>query len=238
MPHTLRAAIESAQSESPAVVRAAFREMAARHQIDLIRGELLPELQLEGSFNSRYNSSTATRQNDSATIGGRLTVPLYQGGEVFARIRAAKRTRESLAQEIEQARVTARSDVVTAWSQLTAARARRKSALVEVRSNQIALQGVRAEERVGQRTLLDVLDAKQELLVSQSSLVTTRRDIIVAAYTVLSAIGRLAASDVALNVSLHDPEEYYDLVRPKFWGATVTPNEDYEGYGVLTPITQ
>jgi len=238
LPKSVTALVATAEAETPRVVRAAFQELSARHAVDVIDGELLPSVDLQGSYSGRFNASTTVRQNDSASLVGRVTVPLYQGGGVYSRIRAAKRNRERAARQIDEARIAAKANAVTAWSQLQAARAQLKSVRVQVRSNQIALEGVRAEEKVGQRTLLDVLDAKQELLVSQSNLLTTQRDIIVAAYNVLATAGRLTAADVNLNVELHDPEVHYELVKPKFWGTTVTENEAYEGYVVQSGVLQ
>ncbi|MEO0619599.1 MAG: TolC family outer membrane protein [Pseudomonadota bacterium] len=230
LPGSVRKAIDVAQGEAPGVVRAAFLERSAQHEVDIVRGELLPTVDLEASYSSRFNSSEFNKRNDDASIGARLNVPLFQGGAVYARIRAAKRRRERAARQIEEARLSARATTVTAWSQYTAARAQLVSVQAQVRSNQVALDGVRAEERVGQRTLLDVLDAKQELLESQSNLLTTRRDIVVAAYSVLASIGRLTAADIALPVEQHDPEVYYGAVQDKIWGTTVVVNEEYDGY--------
>lgn len=238
LPKSINGVVEVAVGEAPEVVQAAFQELAARHQVDVIRGELLPTVSLQGSFDSRYDVSSSVKQNDDASITGRVNIPLYQGGEVYSRIRAAKRTRESAARQIEVARTFAKARAVRAWSELTASRAQLRSNQQEVRASRTALAGVRAEEKVGQRTLLDVLDAKQELLEAQSALFTTRRDIVVAAYTVLSAMGRLTASDTKLGVELHDPEVHYGRVSDKFWGATVTPNESYEGYVLFGRVSQ
>ncbi|MEL6287481.1 MAG: TolC family protein, partial [Pseudomonadota bacterium] len=232
LPKNVTGVIDRAQGEAPPVIRAAFLERAAQHEVDIIRGELLPTLDLEAGAGSRFNSSELNRQFDEASIGARVTVPLYQGGAVFARVRAARRLREQAARQIEEARLRARADAVTAWSRYTASKAQLVSVQAQVRSNQIALAGVRAEERVGQRTLLDVLDAKQELLLSQSDLLTTRRDIVVAAYAVLSSMGALTVADIGLGVQQHDPELHYDLVRDKAWGTIVVPNEAYDGYVV------
>ena len=108
---------------------------------------------------------------EDTTVTGRLTVPFYSGGEVEARVRQAKQTHVQRLQEIEQARSEVQAQVVTAWSQLQAAKAAVESDLVAVAANKVALAGVREEEQVGQRTLLDVLNAEQELLNSEVTLV-------------------------------------------------------------------
>ena len=133
-------------------------------------------------------------------------MPFYTGGEVEARVRQAKHTHIQRLQEIEQARTEVQAQVVTAWSQLQAAKAAVESDQASVDANRIALAGVREEERVGQRTLLDVLNAEQELLNSEVNLATDRRNLVVASYAVLSTIGRLNAQELGVAALVYDPE--------------------------------
>jgi outer membrane protein len=141
---------------------------------------------------------------------------------VEARVRQAKHTQVSRLQEIEQARTEVQANVEASWSQLTASRAQLESDQASVDANRIALTGVREEERVGQRTLLDVLNAEQELLNSEVNLVTTRRNLVVASYTVLSTIGRLNAQELGVASLVYDPEAHYHEVRRKWFDISIT----------------
>ena len=222
VPGTLNGSIEISARESPPVVAALYLEQAARHAIDRVRGELLPEVNLEASYGRRFDSSSQTESTDATTVTGRLRVPFYTGGEVEARVRQAKHTHVSRLQEIEQARTEVQARVVAAWSQLAAARAQLESDQASVDANRIALAGVREEERVGQRTLLDVLNAEQELLNSEVNLVTTKRNLVVASYAVLSAIGRLNAQELGVAGIVYDPEAHYLEVRRKWTDINIT----------------
>jgi outer membrane protein len=112
--------------------------------------------------------------------------------------------------------------VVTAWSQLQAAKAAVESDLVAVAANDVALKGVREEEKVGQRTLLDVLNAEQELLNAQVTLVTDRRNVVVASYVLVSSIGRLNAQELGVSSLIYDPEQHYQEVRDKWFDLSIT----------------
>jgi outer membrane protein len=204
------------------VVAALYREQAARHAVDRIRGERLPQVQLEANYGKRFDTSDSIDSVESTTVTGRLTVPFYSGGEVEARVRQAKHTHVSRLQEIEQARTEVQAAVVAAWSQLAAARAQLESDQASVEANRIALTGVREEERVGQRTLLDVLNAEQELLNSEVNLVTTRRNLVVASYAVLATIGRLNAQELGVASLVYDPEAHYHEVRRKWFDISIT----------------
>jgi outer membrane protein len=87
-----------------------------------------------------------------------------------------------------------------------------------VKAAEIALEGVREEARVGQRTTLDVLNAQQTLLNARVSLVSAQRDRVVASYVVMAAIGRLDASTLHLAVNEYDPTVHFDQVKDKWFG--------------------
>jgi outer membrane protein len=222
VPKSQGQSIEIASRESPAVVAALYREQAARFNIDLIRGELLPSVQLEANYARRIDPSTNVEDAESTTVTGRLTVPFYTGGEVQARVRQAKQTHVQRLQEIEQARTEVQAQVVTAWAQLEAAKAAVESDQATVAANKIALAGVREEERVGQRTLLDVLNAEQELLNSEVTLATDRRNVVVASYALVAAIGRLNAQELGVAALVYDPEQHYREVRNKWFDIFIT----------------
>jgi outer membrane protein len=219
---TVNGNVEIALRESPSVVAALYREQAARHAIERIRGERLPTVQLEANYAKRFDETAATEWTETGTVTGRVTVPFYTGGEVEARIRQAKHTHVSRLQEIEQARTEVQAQVVTAWAQLQAAQAALESDATAVEANRIALAGVREEERVGQRTLLDVLNAEQELLNSEVNLATDRRNQVVASYSLLSTIGRLNAQELGVASLLYDPEANYHAVRRKWFDVNIT----------------
>lgn len=222
LPKSLEEAISIGQRENPLLVAALYREQGARYTVDRIRGELLPSVQVEASYGERWDPSRQIEESETGTVATRMTVPIYEGGEVYARVRQAKHTHVSRIQEIEQVRTQVRQSIVAAWSQLQAARAQLQSDRTQVEANQTALAGVREEEKVGQRTLLDVLNAEQELLTSQVTLETTRRNLIVASYSVLAAIGRLDSLTLGTAAEIYDPEEHYVEVRRKWWGLSIT----------------
>ncbi|MEQ1651287.1 MAG: TolC family outer membrane protein [Hyphomicrobium sp.] len=226
LPRSQEEAIGIGTRENPQVVGALYAEQGARYQVDQIRGELLPEAQLEATYTDRFDSSNQTDEVATASIVGRLNVPIYaNGGETHARVRQAKHTHLARIQEIEQARAASQSQVVQAWSQLTGFRAQRESDKAQIEANRTALNGVREEEKVGQRTLIEVLNAQQELLQSQVQLETTKRNVLVATYSVIAAIGRLSVSEVGAASTVYDPEAHYEEVRRKWWGIDITHDD-------------
>lgn len=222
LPKSIEEAWQLAEQQNPNVNAAAFREEAARFAVDKVSGELLPDARVEANFSHNEDPSVLYQQQEVASVTGRVNIPLYDGGEVRARIRQAKHTQVSRLQEIQQARTETQSNVTAAWSKLMAARAQLKSDKIQVEANRMALEGVREEEKVGQRTLLDVLNAEQEYLSAQIDLATTRHDLVVANYLVLAQTGSLNAEVLELSSEVYDPEAHYAEARENWFGIDIT----------------
>ena len=125
--------------------------------------------------------------------------------------------------DLDTARDQARQTLVQSWGQLDAAKAQIQATTAQVNAAEIALNGVREEARVGQRTTLDVLNAQQELVNARVALVTAQRDRVVASYTLLAAAGRLSPQVLGLAVPVYDPVVHYQQVRDT-WVGVRTPD--------------
>jgi outer membrane protein len=154
-----------------------------------------------------------------------LSVPIDQGGAEYSVIRQAKETLGQKRLDFDVARDQVRQTVVQSWGQLDAAKANIDATTAQVQAAEIALNGVREEARVGQRTTLDVLNAQQELVNARVALVTAQRDRVVASYTLLSAVGRLAPEVLGLNVPIYDAQQHYQQVRDSWTGVRTRSEE-------------
>ena len=217
-PESEEAALSIALDNHPDIQAAKFSEESSRHTIRATSGKLLPSLSVDGTVSHGNETSGSGTYSDTAGISAVLTVPLYQSGAVYSQVRQARQVNSQRLEQIEETVRGVREAVIQSWEQLETARSRIGSNEEAVRANTIALDGVEQEAQVGSRTTLDVLNAEQELLLSKVNLVTARRDQYVAIYTVLSAIGKLNARDLNLNVDYYDPAANYDRVRNKWFG--------------------
>ena len=237
VPKTIQQALQRGESENPTILSALFRERSQDHIIKQTKGELLPSVDLQANYTASYDGSRGSGDRDEVTtVTGRVTVPLYEGGEVYARIRQNIETRSQLRHQIDEARERVRSDVTSAWGTLISARAQIQSDTAGVDASGVALAGVREEEKVGQRTVLDVLNAEQELLNAQVALATSKRDLVVAAYSLSSAMGQLTSAVLNLPVEQYDPGRHYQEVRNK-WIGWDTSIEGREPEPAVAPVT-
>lgn len=218
LPVEIDEAVSLARDGNPAVISAAYDERAARAFINAVKGELLPSVDLVGDASRSRNQGTPDRTVDDITVTAELTVPLYQQGAVSSRIREAIQLAGESQLQVEEARRAAIEDAKSGYEQLLTARASIQSREAEVRAAKIALEGVEQEAAVGSRTVLDVLDAEQELLDAQVSLVRDQHDAIVISYELLAAVGKLTARELGLPVDHYDQKSHYLKVRDRLWG--------------------
>ncbi len=221
VPASLDDAVQRAAANNPAVVQALNLHQSAKHTVDLIEGELNPTVALNGNLQQSFDSSRNVDQTTVVQGTIDLTVPLYQSGSVYARVRAAKQAESQRLQLVEDNRRQAIEAATQGWEQLVATRARIDSLESEIRANEIALEGVQQEALVGTRTVLDILDAEQELLDSRVNLVTARRDEYVAVFNLLAAVGGMTADGLELDAPRYDPAVYYRSARDKWFGTSV-----------------
>ena len=221
LPASERDVVGAARDDNPAVLSARFAEQAARHQVRVTTGELLPEVFLTAELLHSENEFSDDSEISQARVLAVVSIPLYQQGFVSSRVRQAKQDASRRRVEIVEARRRVEQDAIDAWEALVTARAQIRSFQSEVRSSEIALEGVREENSVGQRTILDVLDAEQELLDAQVRLVRARRDEVVAAYRIQQVQGRLTAAELGLPVDVYDAEADYLAVRDRWFGLDI-----------------
>ncbi len=218
LPQALDEAMTFGDGENPVILASVYNEEASLYVVEQIVGELLPEVRLEAQYEKRFDQSRSIAEIETTTVTGRVNVPFYQGGGVAARVRQAKETNNQLKREVEDSRLRVHADVIANWGILQSSGPAISAAEAAVSANKIALNGVREEEKVGQRTTLDVLDAQRELLNSQIGLVSVLRDRIVAEYGLYAAVGRMDAQTLGLSVPYYDPIEHYDIVKNKWFG--------------------
>ena len=217
-PNSLEAAIDMGRAQHPTVTSAQYTVDGALYAAKAAEGALYPTVTLEANVQKRWDLAPGSFDQTTATGLTRLTVPLYQGGAEYSIIRQAKETLGQRRIELDVQRDIARANVVQTWSQLQATKAQIIAAQAQVTATEVALNGVREEARVGQRTTLDVLNAQQDLVNARVALVTAQRDRVVASYTLLAAVGRLGPQVLTLATEDYDPRTHYHQVRDQWFG--------------------
>jgi len=227
LPESADSAVTVALENNPDIIAAREQAKAAQYDIDVAGAGRLPKVSLYsqagyndyfGTLGSGVPGADFAQSEKSAQVGARLSLPLFQGG----RPAALRRQAQAYASAAMENEIAAERDVIAqtraSWSSWLAAKELIDSSQVAVDAAELSLEGVRAENTVGNRTILDILDAEQELLSARVRLVTARRNAYVAGFSLLAAMGRSEARDLGLEGGvLYDPQENYQRVRGKWF---------------------
>lgn len=223
LPLTAEDAVTIGLANAPALAANAADIAAAASDVAVAAAERSPILSATASLGyTNYLGSEgrvfagpgAPGDQSSASLGLGATLPIYQGGRPAARVRQAR----ALVDAEQETGVGVQRDVVarvrTAFSDRQVAVAAIRAGEAAVAANALALRGTRAENNAGTRLFIDVLNAQQELLISEVTLVASRRDEYVAGFNLLNAMGRgdLASLDLSSG-ALYDPLPNYERAR-------------------------
>lgn len=217
LPEDFAAAVEVAIANNPDLLAAQFGEQAANEAVRVARGALMPEVGLRARASESRDNDFSGQGRGSTTVTAQVTMPIFTGGLNRSQVRQAR----AAADEARLGSLTVRRQIVegatNAWNNYLAALAVIESSREAVRANEIAFEGVEQEAFVGLRTTLDVLNAEQELLNSRLELVRAERDLTVASFALLQAMGLLDAQRLALPVEREDVTARFEQARqPNF----------------------
>ena len=233
LPATPEDAVAVALNSNPDIEAANQLVNASRADIGVARASRLPRLSAtsSGGYNNNLHSVTSSTSENittSAQAGLSLTIPIFQGGRPSAQVRQAQsRTSQAIENyiEVERGVIAQTRGAYAAWQANERIIAATQQA---VSANGLSLEGVRAENSVGTRSILDILNAEQEYLNTQVQLVSAQRNSYVAAFSVLAAMGKAEARDLGIEGgALYDPEVNYNRVKGQIfdWADDPAPQQ-------------
>jgi outer membrane protein len=219
LPRSLSEAIDISQVEHPAIQASLHGVDSAALQVKIAEGGLYPVANLTATADAQNDPGGRVRTHETdLSVLASVTFPIYDGGLTYAATRQAKEQLGSTRLQADLQRDKVRAAVESSWAVFVNSAAVIQADQAQVTANEIALNGVREEAKVGQRTTLDVLNAQQSLLNSRVALIGAQRDRVVASYSLLSAVGRLSADTLSLPVERYDAQVHYEQVKDKWWG--------------------
>lgn len=224
LPLSLDEAMNFAMGNNYSIKTAKNNFNAASYTVAYNNGALLPSVSLDGVAAKVHNdldSTPGTNKTDNLEIGVNMTVPLYTAGKTRAQIRQSKYQKWQAQEQLLETERSVRALVESAWEYMESKDSKIKSIIDQVKANEIALEGVQKEEALGNRTILDVLDAYQELLNSNVEEVKARRDYYVSGMNLLLSMGKLTAEDLKLDVELYNADEYYQDTKGKWLSLSI-----------------
>ncbi len=223
-PKKLEEAIEYAKNNSYMLDAARHTLKARKYDVSTSKGDLLPSVNAyatAGRIKNQNYQYDKNPTNDAVELGVNFSVPLYDAGSSRAKIRQSKYYRWQAQEDLLDTQDALYSDITSYWEYLSANKAKIKSVKSQIKAYQVALNGVREEESLGNRTVLDVLNQYQYLLNSEVEEVTTRHDYYVSGLSLLQAMGKLTAKDLNLKVDLYDANAKYEETSGKWLSTSI-----------------
>jgi outer membrane protein len=225
LPDTVGEAIVSALENNPNLDAAKQRAEAAGYDTKVAGAGRLPTVGLfvNGEYSDFFGTlggpvaAQFAQSEKTANAGVRVTIPLFQGGLPAARQRQAGARESAALEDVIAAERQVIAETRSTYANWQAANAVIKSAQAAVEAAELSLEGVRAENSIGNRTIIEVLNAEQELVQARAQLVTARRNAYVAGFNLLALMGKAEARDLNLDTGgqLYDPTVNAERVRRK-----------------------
>lgn len=214
LPATLEDAVKRAQAHNPSVQSSHHAKEAADEDVGVAFAALLPQVSLQGTL-SRQDGTGVTGAStfDSDQLLVNVSIPLYQNGSEYSAVRESELVSKQRKYELLDTKQRVREATIQAWENLQTAISTIESQQQQVEAAEIALDGVRQEHRFGARTVLDVLDAEQELFVARVDLVRAQRNRYVSVFNLLLLLGDLKIEQLGAETEVYDPEDHYDSVK-------------------------
>jgi outer membrane protein len=243
MPSSVGQAVETALDDNPDLIAVGHQRKSAEYDVKAAKGARMPRVTgvVDTSYGNYLGSGPIIQPNSqhSVAAGVQATFPIFSGGAQGAQIRQSQaRLGQSMEQiiEVERQVIAQTRSTFASWRAATDVI---KSSEVAVKANTLALEGVRAENSVGTRTILDILDAQQELLNSNVQLVVARRNAYVAGFQLLAAMGHAEYADLGLDGgALYDPNVNYKRVTKTIWDWNEDPAPETKATRTVDTLPQ
>lgn len=202
LPANAEIAVTIARDENPLLISARSRVASQRYDVKAARGEAMPRVSavVNGRYSDRQQSTAAlTDTRFGATVGVSMNMSLFQGGRTSARVRQASARETQAQQDLQGLERTITAKARSEYANWQAARAVVLASEQAAEGTRQALDGVKAESDVGSRTILDVLNAEQELRNAQVQLANAQRDSYLASFSLLATMGRTQAQNLGVQ---------------------------------------
>ena len=210
VPNTPEEALKIALDNNPAMSAARHNLEASKYDVNIARSATKPSVSLSGTVAAQREQILGFSQAEAATLTAQISIPIFSAGLNQSRIRQAEHTATRFNYEIKDAELELGQNIYQLWAQIDAAERTLIASERQIAAAKLAFEGVQLEQEVGTRTVLDVLDAEQEVLEAEINYISTRRELDAALFRLLAAMGTFTSSGLQLSTDVYDPNESFE----------------------------
>ena len=182
----------------PDVVAAMSTFESSEYNVKASRGSHFPTISAVASYTDNRDTNIGKYdigKYEEKVVGFEASIPLFSGGRIFSQVNESIATREQSRQNFDQVKRNVNQELVDAIELYNTAVASLSAFKKSANAASIAEKGVENEQMLGERTVLDLLDARQELLEARVNVAVAKGEVITRAFALLKALGELDVSD-------------------------------------------
>ncbi len=218
LPEKLKDITKETLQGNPIIIASGFRKKLSFIKISSAASELLPTLDLNLSAQNAWAPNTFFDEYENYKMEFNLKIPLYLGGYNYSNIRQKKKEAMQSSKILDYNIKKILKEVEILWIEFKSLEAQIVSINSAIKANEMAVEGVKKENEVGSKTLLDVLDAEQDLLEEKVEAVKVERDKYITIFNLMAFMGKLSSSELNLDVGVYDLDKNYDAVKNMWLG--------------------
>jgi outer membrane protein len=200
--------VENAQANNLVVRQQQLALEIASREVDKQRAGHYPTLDLvasAGRTNGWDTDVDKPQDTNFSNVGVQLNLPIFQGGLVASREREASALRGTAQSDVETARRAAELTVFQQYLGVTSGYAQVESYIAAVKAAEQAKGLTREAFLLGERPLIDVLNAENQLYLARRDLARAANDAIMARLRLQGGVGELGEPDVQAVNAILDP---------------------------------
>ena len=213
--------LNKALTDNPEIMSAVYMEKSARNDVTKAGSALLPSLDASASGslgrNQQYDDDKYREFKAVAT----LTIPLYEAGFSYSKVRQAKQIANQKRLDIDTVRLKVKNNVFESWENLVATKAKLNAYKSQIKAYEIAVESTRREWEVGTKTMVDVMDAEQDLLDAKLNEIKAKGDEVVESFNLIALCGNLTMDNLNIGAEIYDPVANYEKVKGKWFGTGI-----------------
>ena len=214
LPQNLQELVNDVKKFNPKVINARKMKLVAEEELKLALKEMSLSVDIQASANQAWDPNTFFEEQRYFDLSANLKMPLYLGGKDKAIIRKSREKINKSNANIDDILRQEAEKAMIIWNNIESLNSQIIAFNSSIKANEIALDGVVQEENVGARTVIDVLDAENELFMARANLIKASISQYIATYELLEVIGGMTARDLNLPVSsFYDSNEYYNKMK-------------------------
>ena len=214
LPESIEVFMNNIAKSNPDIILANNVRFLAQQELDLALKEMKPSVDLQASVNQAWDPNTFFEEQRYFDVSANLSWPLYKGGKEKSLIRKFNQKLMKSRTEIDNSIRIVAEQAMIIWNKIESLKSQITAFKASIHANEVALEGVIQEENVGARTVIDVLDAENELFRARANLIKVNTELYIANYELLALSGKMNARSLNLPVeSFYNNEDYYNSIK-------------------------